>query len=69
MTTSRMSAVAIAPLMDSTTGWRHTESTGRYLKTIRSPHRSITSLKAVRRSIVWPQGQKQMAVSVRCVRE
>src|SRR4051794_40294488 len=44
--------VAIAPLMDSTSGWRHTEFTGRYPKTIRSPHRSITSAKAVKRSIV-----------------
>src|SRR5262245_5443602 len=44
--------VAIAPLMDSTTGWRHTECTGRYPKTIRSPHRSITSAKAVKGSIV-----------------
>src|SRR3954465_15250406 len=43
--------VAIALLMESTTGWRHTESTGRYPKTIRTPPRSITSAKAVKRSI------------------
>ena len=35
-------------------GWRHTVSTGRHPKTIRSPHRSITSAKAVKRSIVGP---------------
>src|SRR5687768_6619271 len=51
--------VAIAPLMDSTTGWRHTEFTGRYPKTIRSPHRSITSAKAVKRSIVGPRARSR----------
>ena len=51
--------VAIAPLMESTTGWRHTECTGRYPKTIRSPHRSITSPKAVKGSIVGPRARSR----------
>src|SRR6187455_456738 len=51
--------VAIAPLMGSTTGWRHTESTGRYPKTIRSPRPSITSAKAVKRSIVGPRARSR----------
>src|SRR5919198_3588405 len=51
--------VAIASLMDSTTAWRHTESTGRYPKTIRSPHRSITSAKGVKRSIVGPRARSR----------
>ena len=41
------------------TGWRHTESTGRHPKTIRSPHRSITSAKAVKRSIVGPRARSR----------
>ena len=57
--------VAIAPLMDSTTGWRHTESTGRHPKTIRSPHRFITSAKAVKRSIVGPRARSRW--QFRCV--
>src|SRR5688500_9428233 len=51
--------VAMAPLMDSTTGWRHTDFTGRYPKTTRSPHRSITSAKAVKRSIVSPRARNR----------
>src|SRR5688572_21742673 len=51
--------VAIAPLMDSTTGWRDTEFTGRHPKTIRSPHRSITSAKAVKGSIVGHRGRSR----------
>src|SRR4029453_8615458 len=51
--------VAIALLMESTIGWRHTESTGRYPKTIRPPHRSITSAKAVKRSIVGPRDRSR----------
>src|SRR4051812_47274042 len=47
--------VAIALLMESTNGWRHTAFTGRHPKTIRSPHRSITSEKAVKGSIVSPR--------------
>src|SRR5688500_7503350 len=50
-------SVAIAPLMNSTTGWRHTEFTGRHPKTIRSPHCSITSAKVVKRSIVSPRAR------------
>ena len=51
--------VAIAPLMGGTTGWRHTEFTGRHPKTIRSPHRAITSAKAVKRSIVSPRARSR----------
>src|SRR6185503_18160398 len=51
--------VAIAPLMDSTRGWRNTDCTGRYPKTIRSPPRSITSAKAVKRSIVSPRARSR----------
>src|SRR5262249_3273138 len=39
--------------------WRHTEFTGRYPRTIRSPHRSITSAKAVKRSIVSPRARSR----------
>src|SRR5262245_44048968 len=51
--------VAIALLMESTSGWRHTEFTGRHPKTIRYPHRSITSAKAVKRSIVGPRARSR----------
>src|SRR5436309_15656712 len=51
--------VAIALLMESTNGWRHTDFTGRHPKTIRSPHRSITSAKAVRDSIVSPRARSR----------
>src|SRR4051812_36557018 len=51
--------VAIAPLMESTTGWRLTDFTGRDPKTIQPPHRSITSAKAARPSIVSPRARSR----------
>jgi len=41
------------------TDCRHTESTGRYPRTIRPPHRSITSAKAVTRSIGGPSARRR----------
>ena len=46
-------------LMDSTPGWRRTDFTGRHPKTIRSAHRSTTSAKAVKRSIVSPRARSR----------
>src|SRR5262245_59499350 len=51
--------VAIALLMESTNGWRNTDFTGRHPKTIRSTHRSITSAKAVKPSIVSPRARSR----------
>ena len=61
--------VAIAPLMDSTAGWRHTEFTGRLSENdpITAPFYNFG--KGSQALYRQPQGQKQMAVSVRCVRE
>src|SRR5215510_5421420 len=51
--------VAIALLMESTNGWRHTGFIGRYPRTIQAPHRSTTSAKAVKRSIVDPRARSR----------
>ena len=60
---------AIALVMESTTGWRHTDFTGRHPENdpITAPLYNFG--KGSQALYRQPQGQKQMAVSVRCVRE
>ena len=44
-------------------------STGRPRTTVRPVRGSITLVKGVKRSVDMAQGEKQMAASVRCIKE